>query len=156
MPLRLASCPYLENSALVSILMLRQILEIFFFCIHSTLFLLFFFFLKQFKSEGCPFHFAFKTWPKRDLTAFFNYLKQTFLILVIAPWPPHPILHLLSEEGRSPCCPQAAVWWGNPKSLNLSWFKRTAHSLDALVRWGWAARLQGVCWEPLHISRTFC
>lgn len=63
-------------------------------------------------------------------------------ILVIAPWPLHPILHLLSEEGRSPHYPQAAAGWGNLKSLNMGQFREAASAWvlqwDAVL-WGWAA-----------------
>lgn len=99
------------------------------------LFLLFFFFLKQFKSWRLPLSFCFQNMTKKGSNCFLQLLEaHVSLILVIALWPPRPIPCLLSEEGRSPCCHQAAVGWGNLKSFSLGQFKGTAHSLDALVR----------------------
>lgn len=67
MPLRLALSPYLENSALVSILLLRQILEIFFFFVYTVYFSYYFsFFLNNSTQKVTPFFLLSKHDQKRN------------------------------------------------------------------------------------------
>lgn len=82
----------------------------FFLYTQCAFLIIFLFFLKQFKSEGCPFHFAFKTWPKRDLTVFFNYLKWTFLLYLLLL-----TAHCLSSHVSSPMKKEVCV------GLRLQW-----------------------------------
>lgn len=72
---------------------------------------------------------------KKGSKCFLQLLEANIsLVFVIPPWPPHPSPCLLSEDGRSLHCPQAAARLGNLESLCLCQFKGWAHNLDALMR----------------------